>query len=63
MDSNLTKQTERLSEDEYEKLASKLEKTIVEYSDHLIHDHIKETKFTLKNGFDVIFRDRKKKRE
>jgi len=52
-----------MNQKEYEKLASSLEDIIVKFSDHLITDHIKETKFTLTNGFDVIFRDRKKKRE
>jgi len=52
-----------LNQKEYEKLATELEDIIVKYSDHLITDHIKDVKMSLTNGFDVIFRDRKKKRE
>lgn len=51
-----------MKQEEYEKLAKDLEAVILKYSDHLIEDHLKEVKFSLTNGFDVIFRDRKKKR-
>jgi len=51
-----------MNEKEFEKLSTDLEDIIVRYSDHLIEDHIKENKMSLTNGFDVIFRDRKRKR-
>lgn len=36
---------------------------VVKYSEQLIKDGIRENKMSLTNGFDVIFRDRKKKRK
>jgi hypothetical protein len=49
-------------ETESDKLFNDMLDKAVEYSDFLIKDHIKENKMQLTNGFDVIFRDRKKKR-
>lgn len=51
------------SNPEFDKLFDSTLDKVVEYSEHLIKDHIKENKFSLTNGFDVIFRDRKRKRE
>jgi len=51
-----------LKQQEFEKLHDEMLDTIVKYSDNLIKDHIKESKISLTNGFDVIFRDRKRSR-
>jgi len=51
-----------MTPEEFDKLYNEMLDVIVRYSDHLIKDHIRETKMSLTNGFDVIFRDRKKKR-
>ena len=41
---------------------NKLVDNLVNHSDGLIKDGVRENKLSLTNGFDVIFRDRKKKR-
>lgn len=47
---------------EYDKLYDSMLDIIVKYSEHLIEDGIKENKMSLTNSFDVIFRDKKRKR-
>ncbi len=59
----MTDSTKGNQKKEFDKLFDSTLDKVVEYSDHLIKDHIKENKLSLTNGFDVIFRDRKRKRE
>jgi len=51
-----------MNQTQYNKMVKELEAIIIKYSDHLIEDHIKSATFTLANGFNVTFKDRKKKR-
>lgn len=47
---------------DFDKLYDSMLDIVVKYSEYLIKDGIKENKMSLTNGFDVIFRDRKRKR-
>jgi len=47
---------------DFDKIYEDMLDIVVKYAEQLIEDGIKENKLSLTNGFDVIFRDRKRKR-
>lgn len=49
----------KLTAKEFDKLYNRMLKAILDYSDHLIVDHISSTSMSLTNGFTVTFKDRK----
>lgn len=49
----------KLTQKQFNEMHDKLTDIIVEYSNHLIEDHIQSTSFKLTNGFTVTFKDRK----